>query len=81
MRALFPLFLLAVVLTIGCTRPPYSKPGQELSAIDNDFTDCYSQASLTANTPPFPESPLQTVDNESDACMIKRGYQSHIRLF
>ncbi|MHC1710805.1 MAG: hypothetical protein AB9872_01440 [Solidesulfovibrio sp.] len=40
-----------------------------------DYVDCYSQASLTANTPPFPASPLRVVDREADTCMTARGYQ------
>lgn len=81
MRRIVPLLLLALALAAGCTRPPYSKPGQELAGIEDDYTDCYSLASLTANTPPYPASPLREVDNEADACMKARGYQKHFRLF
>jgi len=78
---LIRLLLPALILTAGCTSPPYSKPGQELAPIDADYTDCYTQASLTANTPPFPDAPLRVVDKEADACMKGRGYQQHFRLF
>ena len=81
MRLASFILLSALVLTAGCTTPPYSKPGQELAATEADYTDCYSQASLTANTPPFPDAPLSVVRAETDACMTQRGYQRHLRLF
>lgn len=81
MRSVIPTVLLVLALASGCTRPPYSDPGKDLAAVDADFTDCYSRASLTANTPPFPDSPLRAVDSEADACMKARGYQEHFRLF
>jgi hypothetical protein len=65
----------------GCTNPPYSSPGKELDAVNNDFTDCYTQASLKANTPPYPDSPLRVVDKETDACMQARGYKGHLWWF
>ena len=80
-RAIFLLALLALVMASGCTRPPYSSPGKDLDAINNDYSDCYSRAALTANTPPYPEYPLSLVDHEATACMTDRGYQSHFRLF
>jgi hypothetical protein len=81
MRSMFLLVLLALTVSAGCTRTPYSSPGKDLGAVDDDYTDCYSQAALTANTPPFPDSPLRVVDREADACMTGRGYQSQFRLF
>ena len=81
MRRFIPLLLLALALAAGCTRPPYAKPGAELSAVEDDYTDCYSQASLAVNTPPFPDRPLSVVDSDADACMKERGYASKIRMF
>lgn len=81
MRQAFFLTLLALVLASGCTRPPYSNPGKDLSDVDNDYTDCYTLAALTANTPPYPDHPLRVVDQQADTCMTSRGYQKHFRLF
>lgn len=81
MRRIVPLLLLALALATGCTRPPYAKPGVELSAVEEDYTDCYSNASLAVNTPPFPDRPLTQVDIDADACMKARGYVSKIRLY
>ena len=80
MRRIIPLLLLALALAAGCTRPPYAKPGAELTAVENDYTDCYSKASLDVNTPPFPDRPLTVVDQDADACMKERGYVPKIRL-
>ena len=82
MRRIYPLLFLALVLaTTGCTRPPYAKSGAELSAVEDDYTDCYSKASLAVNTPPFPDRPLTEVDVDADACMKERGYAAKIRMF
>jgi len=81
MRGIFLLILLTLTVAAGCTRPPYSSPNKDLDAINNDYTDCYSHAALTTNTPPFPDHPLQVVDRDADACMTARGYQPHLRLF
>jgi len=81
MRRIVSLLLLSLALAAGCTRPPYAKPGTELSAVEDDYTDCYSNASLAVNTPPFPDRPLTQVDRDADACMKERGYVSKIRVF
>lgn len=81
MRRFVPLLLLALSLAAGCTRPPFAKPGAELSALEGDYTDCYSKASLLVNTPPFPDRPLSVVDSDADACMQERGYAPKIQMF
>lgn len=81
MRHLIFLALLTALLSTACTRPPYSSQGKDLADVDADFTDCYTQASLTANTPPYPDSPLRAVDSKADDCMASRGYQKHFRIF
>lgn len=81
MRRIIPLLLLSLALATACTRAPYAKPGAELSAVEDDYTDCYSKASLAVNTPPFPDRPLTQVDREADTCMKERGYASKIRIF
>jgi len=81
MRRVFFLALLTVILGMGCTRPPYSSPSKDLAAVDADFTDCYTLASLATNTPPYPNAPLWEVDRQADACMTTKGYQKHFRLF
>ena len=78
-RTVFAL-LVVVGLAAGCTRPPYSKPGTELVTVENDYTDCFTKASLNVNTPPFPDSPIGQRDKDTDACMKERGYQYHLRL-
>jgi hypothetical protein len=75
MRRIVMLALLTLIMAAGCTRAPYSSPSKDVGTVDMDYTDCYSQAALTANTPPFPDSPLRVVDNEADTCMKARGYQ------
>jgi len=75
MRRIAFLALLSLVVAAGCTRAPYSSPSKDLDAVNMDYSDCYSQAALTANTPPFPDSPLRVVDREADTCMTARGYQ------
>jgi len=80
MRRVIPLLFLALVMAAGCTRPPYAKPGVELTAVEDDYTDCYSKASLDVNTPPFPDRPLTVVDQDADACMKARGYVPKMRL-
>ncbi|WP_300156026.1 hypothetical protein [Solidesulfovibrio sp.] len=79
-RTAFVALLLASV-ACGCTRPPYSSPGKDLAVMEEDYTDCFTKASLTVNTPPFPDSPLRQADKDTDACMLERGYQRHLRLF
>lgn len=81
MRRIFPLLLLAALAAAGCTRPPYTAPGKDLAEVNNDYTDCFTKASLTVNTPPFPDAPLAQADKDSDACMTERGYQRHWQLF
>jgi len=81
MRQFIALALLTIVLSLGCTRPPYSSQGKELAAVDADFTDCFTLAALAANTPPYPDAPLRVVDQKTDGCMTERGYQKHLRLF
>lgn len=80
MRQAVLLVLLALAVACGCTRPPYSSPNKDLTAVDKDFADCYSQAALTANTPPYPDSPISKVHEETDTCMTGRGYQGQLRL-
>ena len=81
MRPVLLLALLALTLATGCTRPPYTGPGKDLAAVENDHTDCYSRAVLAVNTPPYPDRPLWAVDRECDACMAARGYQKQFRPF
>lgn len=80
MRRILPLLILALALASGCTRPPYAKPDAALPAVEDDYTDCYSKASLDVNTPPFPDRPLTVVDQDADACMKARGYEYKMRL-
>ncbi|EHJ46924.1 hypothetical protein DFW101_0908 [Solidesulfovibrio carbinoliphilus subsp. oakridgensis] len=81
MRRILFLILCVLALASGCTRPPYSSPGKDLATVEDDYTDCFSKASLTVNTPPFPDSPLRERDTLTDDCMRERGYNSHFRLF
>ncbi len=81
MRQLSLLILLSLFAAVGCTRPPYSSPGKELAAVEADYTDCFTEASLSVNTPPFPDSPLGEAASETDSCMRDRGYAYHMRLF
>jgi len=81
MRRIFLLVLFALTLAAGCTRPPYSSPGKDLATVEDDYTDCFSKASLSVNTPPFPDGPIRERDTQTDACMKEKGYQSHMRLF
>jgi len=81
MRRVFLWALLIGFLGMGCTRPPYSSQGKELAAVEADYTDCYTLASLATNTPPYPNSPLWEVDRQTATCMTGRGYQKHFRLF
>ncbi|MEA4857010.1 MAG: hypothetical protein AAGU21_00110 [Solidesulfovibrio sp.] len=74
MRRILPLLVLLVSVAAGCTRPPYAAPGKDLTAVNEDYTDCFTEASLTVNTPPFPAAPLRQRDKETDACMVERGY-------
>lgn len=80
MRQAVLLVLLVLAVTCGCTRPPYSSPDKDLAAVENDFTDCYSRATLTANTPPYPDSPISVVHDETDTCMTGREYHRQLRL-
>jgi hypothetical protein len=66
----------AILLMAGCTKPPYRAPDKSLAQLNGDYTDCYSQASLTANTPPYPDNAFRTVTDQTDQCMKARGYVS-----
>ncbi len=81
MRRIPLLILFVLTLAAGCTRPPYSSPGKDLAAVEDDYTDCFSKASLTVNTPPFPDRPIKERCVQTDACMQERGYKHHFRLF
>lgn len=81
MRSIVSVFLLALALAAGCTSPQYAKPNQDMAALEADFTDCYSDGALQANTPPYPDSPIAAGDKATDACMLTRGYEHHLRLF
>jgi hypothetical protein len=81
MRQVLLVALLALTVAAGCTSPPYTGPGKDLATLENDHTDCYSQAALTANTPPYPAYPLREVDRQCDTCMDGRGYQKQFRPF
>ncbi|WP_029461172.1 hypothetical protein [Solidesulfovibrio alcoholivorans] len=80
MRRTVLLLALLVSLAAGCTKPPYASPGKDLAVLEEDYTDCFTKASLTVNTPPFPDSPLAQADKDTDACMKERGYTQHLRL-
>ncbi len=75
MRAL-PLAVLfaAAMVLAGCTQPPYRAADKSLAERNGDYTDCYTQAALTANTPPYPDSPTRLVSEQTDQCMKARGY-------
>ena len=81
MRSIAPLLVLALALAAGCTATPYAKPNQDLAAVNAEFTDCYSDGALKANTPPYPDRPLAAVDDAADTCMKQRGYQPEHRFF
>lgn len=81
MRRIPLLFLCLLTLAMGCTRPPYSSPGKDLATMEDDYTDCFSKASLSVNTPPFPDNAIRERGVQTDDCMRERGYQSHFRLF
>lgn len=67
---------LAILAAAGCTKPPYTAPDKDLAQLNGDYTDCYSQASLVANTPPYPDNIPRTITEQTDACMKSRGYVS-----
>lgn len=73
-RHLILVFLCAAFFMVGCTKPPYRAPDKSLAQLNGDYTDCYSQASLTANTPPYPDNLFRTVTEQTDQCMKSRGY-------
>ncbi|MFU2208957.1 hypothetical protein [Solidesulfovibrio sp. C21] len=81
MRSTILAFLVIFGLIAGCTRAPYSKPGVEQATVENDYSDCFSKASLEVNTPPFPDSPIGQRKQDTDACMKERGYQGHLQMF
>ncbi|EFL51436.1 conserved hypothetical protein [Solidesulfovibrio fructosivorans JJ]] len=81
MRPTILAFLVFFALAAGCTRAPYSKAGVEQATVENDYSDCFSKASLAVNTPPFPESPIGQRKLDTDACMKERGYQGLLQLF
>lgn len=81
MRRIVPLLLFLGVVAAGCTRPPYAAPGKDLTAVNEDYTDCFTKASLTVHTPPFPSSPVSQADKDTRACMEERGYQHHWQPF
>lgn len=81
MRRTVITLLCVVGLFVGCTRPPYSKPDTELATVENDYTDCFSKASLAVNTPPFPQSPISQREQDTGTCMGERGYQKHFQLY
>ena len=73
------LLALLASLAAGCTKPPYASPGKDLAVVEEDYTDCFTKASLSVNTPPFPDSPVAQSDKDTDACMKERGYTPHMR--
>ncbi len=79
MRRILLLLALLVSLAAGCTKPPYASPGKDLAAVEEDYTDCFTKASLSVNTPPFPGNPVAQSDKDADACMKERGYTPHMR--
>jgi len=65
---------IAILLMAGCTKPPYRATDKSLEQLNGDYTDCYSQASLTANTPPYPDNLSSAITAQTDQCMKARGY-------
>jgi len=65
----------AAFLFAGCTKPPYYGPDKTESQVMADYTDCYSKASLEANTPPYPDDVKSATTDKTNECMTSRGYK------
>lgn len=74
MRYLPLAVLFSALIFASCTKPPYRAPDKSLAEMTGDYTDCYTQASLVANTPPYPDSSSRVIHEYTDQCMKSRGY-------